>query len=36
VSRVVSWFRVRGVDEIVTQDADPENVRFRVPVELRS
>jgi 4-hydroxy-3-methylbut-2-enyl diphosphate reductase len=36
VSRVVAWFRERGVDEVVTQDADPENVTFRVPVELRS
>jgi 4-hydroxy-3-methylbut-2-en-1-yl diphosphate reductase len=36
VSRVVAWFRERGVEEIRTQDADPENVSFRVPAELRS
>ena len=36
VTRVVAWFRERGVEEIRTQDADPENFSFRVPVELRS
>jgi 4-hydroxy-3-methylbut-2-en-1-yl diphosphate reductase len=36
VSRVVSWFRQRGVDEIRTQNADPETVTFRGPAELRS
>jgi 4-hydroxy-3-methylbut-2-enyl diphosphate reductase len=36
VSRVVGWFRERGVEEIVTQDAAPENVSFRAPLELRS
>jgi 4-hydroxy-3-methylbut-2-en-1-yl diphosphate reductase len=36
VSRVVSWFRERGVEEIKTQDAESENVSFRAPAELRS
>jgi 4-hydroxy-3-methylbut-2-en-1-yl diphosphate reductase len=36
VSRVVSWFRERGVEEVATQDADPETVTFRAPAELRS
>jgi 4-hydroxy-3-methylbut-2-enyl diphosphate reductase IspH len=35
VTRVVSCFRERGVDEIKAQDADAETVSFRVPVELR-
>jgi 4-hydroxy-3-methylbut-2-enyl diphosphate reductase len=36
VSRVVAWFAERGVEEIVTQAAAPENVSFRAPLELRS
>ena len=36
VSRVVSWFREQGVEEIKTQAAERENVTFRAPAELRS
>jgi 4-hydroxy-3-methylbut-2-enyl diphosphate reductase len=36
VSRLVSWFRERGVVEIKAQDAESENVSFRAPVELGS
>jgi 4-hydroxy-3-methylbut-2-en-1-yl diphosphate reductase len=36
VSRVVSWFGERGVEEFATQHADPETVTFRAPAELRS
>jgi hypothetical protein len=36
VSRVLSWFGERGVEEIRMQDAESENVSFRAPVELRS
>jgi 4-hydroxy-3-methylbut-2-en-1-yl diphosphate reductase len=35
VHGVVNWFRRRGVKEIRTQAAVPENVSFRLPVELR-
>jgi 4-hydroxy-3-methylbut-2-enyl diphosphate reductase len=36
VDRVVSWFRERGLDEIVMQEAEVESVSFREPVELRN
>jgi 4-hydroxy-3-methylbut-2-en-1-yl diphosphate reductase len=35
VRRVVSWFRDRGVEEIRTQGAVPENISYRLPAELR-
>jgi 4-hydroxy-3-methylbut-2-en-1-yl diphosphate reductase len=35
VRGVVSWFREGGVEEIHSQDVVPENVSFRLPVELR-
>jgi 4-hydroxy-3-methylbut-2-en-1-yl diphosphate reductase len=36
VGRVVSWFRARGVAEIDELDAAPEDVFFRLPVEIRA
>jgi LytB protein len=36
VSRVLAWFRERGVEQTRTQDTESENVSFRAPVEPRS
>jgi 4-hydroxy-3-methylbut-2-en-1-yl diphosphate reductase len=36
VGRVVSWFRARGVAEIDELEAAPEDVFFRLPVEIRA
>jgi 4-hydroxy-3-methylbut-2-enyl diphosphate reductase len=35
VGRVLAWFRARGVAEIDELEAAPEDVFFRLPVEIR-
>ncbi|HEY3069669.1 MAG TPA: 4-hydroxy-3-methylbut-2-enyl diphosphate reductase [Gaiellaceae bacterium] len=36
VGRVLAWFRARGVAEIAELEAAPEDVFFRLPVEIRT
>jgi isocitrate dehydrogenase len=36
VRRVVGWFRARGVRDVESQKAAPENVAFKLPLEVRA